>query len=373
MRPNDQSIRDFLVDAVGDRPGPWPDHWDHASALEAVGNAAIYHGVAGLLAGSAIDGWPESLADRIRDQARAQAMWELRHHLLLSALLPALADHQVPALLLKGSAIAYDLYERPAARSRGDSDLLVPRTDLAKARAVLYGLGFRRLEADDGLDDELGRQEAWTMSCDGGAAHCIDLHWEALNSHALGHVLPAEECFATARHLPHLSPAAKTLDRPRFLLHTCIHRAMHRTAPYFVGGKPHFDEGRLIWSKDVALLAAAMTPDEWQDFARLAVAKGVAGACLAGLRAARADFGAIVPGGVADELGSAAEDPYLHGSALERAWSDLRSVPGSRAKLRYLRGRLLPAAGFMRAKYPSLAGAPLIVLYARRLAESLRR
>ena len=109
MRPDDQAIRDFLVAAVGDRPEPWPDHWDHPGALEAVGSAAIFHGVANLLAGPAIDGWPESLADRIRDQARAQAMWELRHHQLLCALLPALTDHGVPALLLKGSAIPYDL------------------------------------------------------------------------------------------------------------------------------------------------------------------------------------------------------------------------------------------------------------------------
>ena len=373
MRLDDQTIRDFLVAAVGNMPQPWPDHWDHPAALQAVGSAALYHGVAGLLAGRAINDWPESLANRLRDQARAQAMWELRHHQLLSSLLPALADSEVPALLLKGSAIAYDLYDRPAARSRGDSDLLVRPADLDKARSLFHSLGYRRFELHDGLGDDLAQQEIWTILSEDGNPHGIDLHWQVLNSHSLKHVLPIEECFAQPRTLPRLAASARTLDRPRFLLHTCVHRAMHRTAPYFVDGQAHFGEGRLIWSWDVALLAKALTAEEWPQFALLAADKGVAGACLAGLQAAIDDFGAAVPAAVLAALQGAGNDRYLGGSALQRAWADLGSVSGGGAKLRYLRGRLLPAADFMRAKYPTMARAPLILLYARRLAESLRR
>jgi hypothetical protein len=373
MRPDDETVREFLAAALRDKPASWPTSWDQPDAIEAVGGAAIYHGVAGLLVERAIDGWPQSLADRLRDHARAQAMWELRHHQLLSELLAALAGRGVPALLLKGSAIAYDLYDPPAARSRGDSDLLVRPADLGEARSALRALGYRPFELHDGLDDDLAQQEAWTLRCDDRSSHGIDLHWEVLNSHALKHVLPIDECFADSRPLPRLSPAARTLDRPRFLLHTCVHRAMHRTAPYFVDGEAHYGEGRLIWSRDIALLGHAMTAEEWPRFARMAVDKHVAGACLAGLRAATDDFAAAVPAEVMAELQDAGSDDCLRGTALERAWRDLGSVAGGGAKLRYLRGRLLPAPAFMRAKYPSMSQLPLIVLYARRLAESLRR
>lgn len=374
MQPDGPIIRDFLAAALRSERESWPDGWSDPAAIDAVGDAAIFHGVAGLLVDSAaLADWPASLAERLRDQARAQAMWELRHRQLLAQLLPALADQGIPALLLKGSAIAYDLYDRPAARSRGDTDLLVQRASLGKARAVLQALGFRQYELHDGLDDELAQQEIWTMSGDGGSSHGIDLHWEVLNAQSLKHVLPADECLASTRALSSLSVAARTLDRPRFLLHTCVHRAMHRIAPYFTDGKPHYDEGRLIWSWDIKLLAQAMVGDEWPGFGRLAADKGVADACLSGLQAAVDDFGAPVPPHVLAGLKAAGGGGYLRGNALQRAWRDLRSVSGSGAKWRYLRGRLLPAPGFMRAKYPTMARAPLIVLYARRLAESLRR
>ena len=376
MHPTDSTFRDFLAAALRKQARGWPDSWNDPEAIAAIGDSAIFHGVAGLLVDRAPgnDDWPPALTHRLREQARAQSMWELRHRQLLANLLQALADRGVSTLVLKGSAIAYDLYERPAARSRGDTDLLVRRGDLDQARDVLQSLGYRRHQLGDGLDDELAQQEAWMMSCDDGSKHAIDLHWEVLNSHSLKHVLPSEDCFAEARDLPRLSPQARTLDRTRFLLHGCVHRAMHRTAPYIVAGTAHYDETRLIWSWDVMLLSQAMTSREWKRFVRLAVDRGVAGACRAGLQAAIDDFGATIPGPVTAELKGASDGAYLQGSALRRAWLDLCSVQGGGvAKLRYLRGRLLPAPGFVRAKYPGMSRAPLIVLYARRLAESFRR
>lgn len=373
-RPDERHVRGLLAAALRGKAQSWPIEWTAPEAVNAVGDAAVFHGIAGLLVDRVTDtsGWPPALTHRLREQARAQAMWELRHRQLVREFLHGLADKQVRAVLLKGTAIAYDLYEQPAARSRGDSDLLVRPSDLAKARAVLLALGYRRDATGDGLDDELAQQEAWVLPGD-GSNHGIDLHWAVMNSHALAHVLPVDECFAAARELPRLSPAARTLDRPRFLLHTCVHRAMHRTAPYFVDGRTHFDEGRLIWSWDIALLAAALGKEEWRQFTRLAIGAGVASACLAGLQAAADDFAAPVPVAVSEALQGIDDAAYLRASALRRAWSDLRSIPGSRAKLRYVGGRLLPSSAFMRAKYPGMAGAPLIALYARRLAESLRR
>jgi hypothetical protein len=375
MHPDNSTIRDFLASALRDATESWPAEWCDPALIEAIGDAAVFHGIAGLLVDQrpSLDDWPAALADRLREQARAQAMWELRHHQLLADLLPELANGGAPALVLKGSAIAYDLYGRPAARSRGDSDVLVHRDQQSTARAVLHSLGYRRHGFLDGLDDELSQQEVWTMPCDDGSSHGIDLHWEVLNAQSLKHVLPVADCFANSRALPRLSPAARTLDRPRFLLHTCVHRAMHRTAPYFVDGKPHYDEGRLVWSSDIALLAQALTVGEWTQFVQLAIDRGVAAACLTGLHSAVTNFGATIPAQVIAELQHAGNDTYLSDSALRRAWRDLRSVSGGGARLRYLRGRLLPAPGFMRAKYPTMSRAPLIVLYARRLAESLRR
>ena len=89
MHPNDETIRDFLAAALRNEPRPWPANGNHPASAEAVGNAATYHGIAGLLVERApvIDDWPQGLANQLRDHARAQAMWELRHHQLLARLL----------------------------------------------------------------------------------------------------------------------------------------------------------------------------------------------------------------------------------------------------------------------------------------------
>ena len=370
-------IRQLLAATLRGEAAPWPPRWTMEADGPAIVHAILFHGVAGLLVERLqfLVDWPAELLDLTRGQARAQAMWELRHRQLLSRLLAGLDDRGVPNLLLKGSAIAYDLYETPAARSRGDSDLLVPRASLGAARSVLDELGFRHHESHDGLEDDLARQEIWSFSSEDGGRHGLDLHWELLNAASLQAVLPIAECLSAPRPLPRLSPSAMTMDRPRFLLHTCVHRAMHRTAPYFVDGTAHFDEGRLIWSWDIGLLARVMDRDEWRRFARLAGDKGVAGLCLAGLEAAAGDVGAGVPAAILAQLQEASRGDlaYFRGTALQRAWQDLRAVRGSGAKLRYLRGRLVPTPAFIRSKYPGMARAPLLFLYGRRLADSLRR
>ena len=81
---------------------------------------ALYHGLAGILVNRprAILGWPAAVIDRLRQQALGQGMWELRHKLVVVALIEALAQAGVSAILLKGTALAYDLYADPAERCR---------------------------------------------------------------------------------------------------------------------------------------------------------------------------------------------------------------------------------------------------------------
>lgn len=106
-----------------------------------------YHGVAGLLHGNraGTEGWPEAISAFVALEARALTMWELRHRHMLNELLSALNAAGIVATLLKGTAVAYDLYPAPPTRSRGDTDLLVGPDDLAETRTVLAQCGFSTL------------------------------------------------------------------------------------------------------------------------------------------------------------------------------------------------------------------------------------
>ena len=131
-QPNEM---DALLAAVlrGEAPA-WPAGGEAALAVERI----LYHGIAGLITERARDlsGWPSAVMAPVRDQAIAQAMWEMRHKPLLAELLQAFVDAGITALLLKGSALAYDLYPEPSIRARGDSDVLVAPDKLSEARQI---------------------------------------------------------------------------------------------------------------------------------------------------------------------------------------------------------------------------------------------
>jgi hypothetical protein len=378
MHPNDEIIRVFLAAALRNEPEPWPANWNHADAIYAVESAAIYHGIAGLLVerASALGDWPAELVGRLRDQARAQAMWELRHHQLLARLLAAWHAAGIRALVMKGTALAYDLYANPAARSRADTDLLVPSGEAARAKEILAEQGYAK-GVLGGVNEKFALQEPWSLVLADGGSHSIDLHWQVMNAPSLKDLLTFAECYAEARPLPRVSPQALTMDRVRLLIHTCLHRVMHCNTPYVVAGRAFHDSGRLIWSHDIRLLAEALDVDQWRQLTELAAQGGVSRACLEGLQAANASLGVAIPSHVLGSLAqSSAGDRnslyFVRSRSLGRAWQDIWAFPGLRPKLRYALSRIVPDPRFVRAKYPNMANSSLPLLYARRLLALIR-
>jgi len=61
----------------------------------------------------------------------------------LSEILAALAAAQIPALLLKGSALATTVYPQPGLRPMADLDLLVPPDDVVRAQEMVRRLGYQ--------------------------------------------------------------------------------------------------------------------------------------------------------------------------------------------------------------------------------------
>jgi len=332
----------------------------------------LYHGIAGLLAGR-LAAWPEAIAAPLRGQARAQAMWEMRHRVVLGTLLADFAEAGVAVRVLKGTALAYDLYARPADRTRGDTDLLVAPDTLVRARAVLEAAGYQPFYDDPVAPGEARLQEPWRLDHADGTGHEIDLHWQVFNRRSLADSLSVTDAFAGGQPLPALCSVAQAMPRHLSLIHACAHRAAHVTSPYFVGGTRHYGGDRLIWLWDIVLLARALDTAGWEAFAAHAARVGLGPVCAQALEDAQARLAAPVPAAVLARLGDpAAAGPaaayLLSGNSVGRAAHDLMSVKGAAARLRYIRDRLFPPAPFMRANYPETPRAPLAWLYLRRFA-----
>jgi len=350
--------------------------WPESAEAELVVDSAFYHGIAGCLAGS-LTSCPLEVRSALRRAAMAQAMWELRHRQLLATLLSALHNAGLRVLVLKGSALAYDLYDPPASRARGDSDILVAPADVNLARAILAEQGFAHYYDAPGADEAVRLQETWRRTTPEGYVHDIDLHWQALNAPALAHIISFEAAWSEAKALPKLSPHAFGLSRPMALLLACAHRAQHIIIPYFVDGRVYYADDRLIWLHDIDLLARTLSTKEWADFVQLSATGGLVAVVFEGLQMASRRFETPFP---QDVMASLARGPldtpatrYLLSSRQAgRAWHDLRAASGLSGKINFLWGRLLPPEAFMRARYPQRSDEALLLLYLCRMIEFLK-
>ena len=369
MTPFEQSDL-FLAATLRDERPDWPAGWNSADDEQRLIERAEYHGVVAMLVRRS-DGWPLDVRGKLRSLAIGRASWELRHRPILEGLLGALVAEDVASVLLKGTALAYSAYREPSDRSRGDTDLLVRPEDVEAARAILRDLGFT-LDEPAGTDGSR-LQEVWSLEA-AGYWHRIDLHWAAFNTRYLDQLVTVEECFANCKPLPRLHEGAKRLSGPHFLLHVCIHRNLHRTAPYFSGGKANYGADRLIWAKDIALLTGQFAPAEWSEFVSLAKSKRVAEVMTDALRFAQSAVGASIPEQVLTNLAAATateprSDYLLKASRKSRALTNLLAVPNGMGRFRHFRNALAPPDAVLRARYPDWPKAPRIFLLGRRLLD----
>jgi hypothetical protein len=178
--------------------------------------------------------------------------------------LEILRGQGLDAIVLKGPAIAYWLYEHPGERAYADTDLLVEPDALSQVEAVLRSMGYRygsdRVENQGDLPELL----PWVKG-----TNAVDLHTNLLGIQSTPeHAWPRlaadpEEVVVAGKKLPVLSTPARTL-------HLALHAAQHGAHEL----KPLEDLRRGI---------AQLSTDTWQAAASLAHEVDAVGAMLSGL------------------------------------------------------------------------------------------
>jgi hypothetical protein len=228
----------------------WPDNLtgDEIRAIVEHGMAPLVYARAGL--------------PQLRNQAIRAAVHESLRTTDVAEVLAALAARRIEALIAKGTALAYEIYDAPELRPRGDTDLLIARDDLPALREVMLALGF---EESLSSGDEHGLRQAVFVRAPGMV---YDVHWAATNIPAFDAVLRYDELRTRAVPIPALGPSAHGLSRVDALMMACIHRVAH-----------HHDSDRLIWLADIALLRDRMSREEHELFWRLAAQGRVVGVC----------------------------------------------------------------------------------------------
>lgn len=302
---------------------------------------------------------------------------QITNLLLLDALAAVLAElhaAQIPALLLKGTALALTLYPTPALRPLGDIDLLVHPEHAGRAAAVLEQLGYAPVTAVF-AEDPRARD---TVAQGTGAEHgersfvrrgrcpiVVDLHWRLLARAGVRRKMDPDWFWAQTTTIAVHAAPAHVFTPTAQLLHLCAHAWQH--------GRP-----TLRWSYDVALLLAQRTID-WELALAAAARFGLGLALQRTLAAVVQWWGVAPPPAVAAKVAALPTPVFarlLDRCATAGNWRGLIVLEGlaqrtPQAAARYWLQLLLPPHAYMRSAYAAQGRRELAACYAQRLGHGL--
>ena len=116
---------------------------------------------------------PPSLDERVQERLHGNRMRSVFYAWTASRSLDALEEAGIPALPLKGFALAEDVHADPGLRSYGDIDVLVPAHELHRAGEVLRPFGYVPIE-----EHPSQRPDLHTVLIDrSGKLPPVEVHW----------------------------------------------------------------------------------------------------------------------------------------------------------------------------------------------------
>lgn len=152
------------------------------------------------------------LRNRRANAARNKAVIEV---------ITAYGEEGIDLLLVKGIALCNFVYSESALRPMRDIDLLVRKSDLEKAQAVLVELGYQAVDEHD-IPADYYHLEPMEKVVDGLPVG-IELHHNLLPLHPQYPLWPLEKSYSTSRVIQIEESAARTLSLTDTLYYVYLH------------------------------------------------------------------------------------------------------------------------------------------------------
>jgi Uncharacterised nucleotidyltransferase len=274
-----------------------PEHSAVASTLRSVGAIdwrqfvalAEFHRVEGLVAAALSAHRPASVPPEVRDyfadRLRTCSLHGLSTAKATIELTSTLKRHGIPAVLLKGLAVADRYYGSPHARQSIDIDLLVPEHLVEDAQRAVESLGY--VQSNPSFEIPPGCQDALrAITNDVSYAHKADgtkleLHWRLARNRRL----PSWHFDTVRRHattMPFANSALAVLEPAALMTYLICHGAKHS---WF----------RLKWLADIDRMSAKLTPGQLRSAIELSARHGTLHLLATSLRLHQVLYGAENP------------------------------------------------------------------------------
>lgn len=373
----DAYLADCLRHALANESWPaWPSDWTFPEKEQAAIKRCQFHGIASILAfaDSAFEGWPRAVSDPLIFESRLAGVWEDSHHEVLSGLLARLAEAEIAVTVMKGTALAYLVYDLPSMRRRGDTDFLISVNDVERTRSILEEAGFSAGSGPHGLYC----QETWQLSVGRHLQHIIDLHWEPTDRPVLQRILRFDDFFRNRVPLTRLGSDVYAPSPVQMLIQGGLNQAWHTSRGYNVANASILGGRRLIWQVDYAKLARRFNDDLWDELLRVCRARDARSIVYSALAGAQKDLGVQIPERVMKSLEQCPENSPSHSYIIKpetvlTKLSDINVADSMAQRRTILRMAILPPRDHLVLKYPGLAHWPTFALQMRRYVDSLAR
>jgi hypothetical protein len=235
-------------------------------------------------------GVEDPLLERFRGVRRYFWARNLRLMALAKRMHEALAAARIPALALKGTSLVASSYVDRSIRPMEDVDVLVPRTSVEAAIAVLERLGFEPdMTAPRCLRERLlrtGELPGCAFRDRGG--DYVDLHWNALH---LDRRLDADgPAWSRSREVMFEGVPVRVLDPADQLLQLCAH------------GLQDTELSAIRWIADAAIVIRGTTSLDWSSLADCAAHHRLSAAMANAFLLLRQVVSLPIPSAVIDRL-----------------------------------------------------------------------
>ncbi len=271
----------------------------------------------------------------------------------LCAALDRLAASEVDLLLLKGAALAPTVYGGQGLRPMEDLDLLIRPAAAAAALSALTQMGYGSTSVEVRPGSDLAFESEVRLTRSGRMPFSVELHWTLFDVPHYQQVLPIDWFWDSARTIS-LSPTvrARALGPEALLLHLCGHLLLHHGA----------DAAALLWHHDVAeVLVYDRNRIDWTLLLGKAKECGLVLPLQQVLNRVIAGWHPPVPPDALARVNRLRPLPSEQRLVRERSaprrpvarrfYSDLASMHGWGARLRYAWIQLFPSPAYMRARY----------------------
>ncbi len=189
--------------------------------------------------------FPEQFVDQCKESWRRTTLTNLRLAHAFGQLASLFQSAQIPVVALKGIYLANHIYPHSGMRQMGDIDLLVPESDLSRAREILIAQGYKQrvdfAYADIQAEIEIAHHLAPFIK---EGSPTIELHWHIVKPGESHFVFPVDELWRRTVPCAIGQASALALTKEATFVHLCMHVSYHHLFAF--GLRPLVDVHTLV-------------------------------------------------------------------------------------------------------------------------------